>query len=148
MYYRQAFGLTFASRRGAFAIFVFATFIKNGKKFKTQNKIKIKKQTFKFYYFLNLVLGTFGVMIFLLFTYTRLPHVGLTLHSILIPSLQSISQYISLPCFHLHMFTTSILMHVFHTCYLHAFLLLTYYMPCKHGLFVYKPICRPSLFFS
>ena len=102
MYYRQAFGLTFASRRGAFAIFVFATFIKNGKKFKTQNKIKIKKQTFKFYYFLNLVLGTFGVMIFLLFTYTRLPHVRLSLHSILISSLRSFLQYVSLPCFHLH----------------------------------------------
>ena len=50
--------------------------------------------------------------------------------------------------FHLHMFTIHISMHVFHTCSVHAFFLSTYYMPCKHGSFVYKLVCRPSLFFS
>ena len=40
--------------------------------------------------------------------------------------------------FYLHMLIVRISTHVFHTCYLHAYLLLTYYMPCKHGLFVYK----------
>ena len=50
--------------------------------------------------------------------------------------------------FYLHMFTVCILMHVFHTCHTHVYLLLIYYMPCKHGLFVYKLVCRLSCFFS
>ena len=32
----QAFGSTFATRKGVFATFAFATFIQNGKMFKTQ----------------------------------------------------------------------------------------------------------------
>ena len=40
--------------------------------------------------------------------------------------------------FYLHMFIVRISTHAFHTCYLHAYFLLTYYMPCKHGLLVYK----------
>ena len=40
--------------------------------------------------------------------------------------------------FYLHMFTVRISTHAFHTCYIHAYLLFTYYMPCKHGSFIYK----------
>ena len=50
--------------------------------------------------------------------------------------------------FYFYMFTTCISTHVFHTCYLHVYFLLTYYMPCKHGLLVYKLVCRLSCFFS
>ena len=83
----------------------------------------------------KILVGKHIVTIFLPFTYTHLPHVELPLLPILIPSLRSILQYVP---FHLHMFTTCILTHVFHTCYLHVYFLLIYYMPCKHGLFVYK----------
>ena len=40
--------------------------------------------------------------------------------------------------FYLHMFTVRISTHAFYTCFIYAYLLLTYYMPCKHGSFVYK----------
>ena len=50
--------------------------------------------------------------------------------------------------FHFHMFTICISMHAFHTCYIHVYFLLIYYMPCKHGLLVYKLVCRLSCFLS
>ena len=85
---------------------------------------------------------------FFCFTYTCLPHVRQSLHLLFILSFQSFPQYVSHPCF--------LLLHAY---YLHfdacisyklltCFLLLTYYMPCKHGLFVYKAVCRHSCFFS
>ena len=76
--------------------------------------------------------------IFLLFICARLPHVGLSFHPILVPPLWSTPQYVSPPYPYLHMSIVRISTHVFHTCYLHVYFLLTYYMPCKHGLFVYK----------
>ena len=82
---------------------------------------------------------------FFCLTYTCLPHVEQSLHLFLILSFRSITQYVSLPCFYLHMFITHLLTHVFHTCYLHVYLLLIYYMPCKHGLLV---TIFPTLFLS
>ena len=92
--------------------------------------------------------GEGNVMIFLPFNCARFPHDGLLFHSILIPPLWSIPQYVLPPCL--------LLLHVYHLHFdacisymlLTCFFLLTYYMPCKHGLFVCKLICRLSLFFS
>ena len=56
--------------------------------------------------------------------------------------------------FHYHDFTYTCLPLIFRCMYfIHAtdmffFSFFTYYMPCKHGSFVYKLVCRPSLFFS
>ena len=58
---------------------------------------------------INFTIPTLGsVTIFLLFIYARLPHVGLSFHSILTPSLWSIPQYVLQPCLLL-----------LHACYLH-----------------------------
>ena len=85
---------------------------------------------------------------FFCLTYTCFPHVGQLFHLLFISSFQSIPQYVSHTCF--------LLLHAY---YLHfdacisymlltCFHLLTYYMPCKHGLFVYKLVCRLGCFFS
>ena len=50
--------------------------------------------------------------------------------------------------FYYYMPITCISTHVFHTCYIHVYFLLIYYMPCKHGLFVYKLVSRLSCFLS
>ena len=85
---------------------------------------------------------------FLLFTYTCLPHVGLSLHTfimILLSSLRSVSS----PCLFIYTCLPLVFqrMYFIHATYMPLFLP-TYYMPCKHGSFVYKLVCRLSLFFS